>query len=51
MLKEVIVTTIEAVYCPVYGLITTQMCRQCEYFNGYRGFKKICCSRGEFAER
>ena len=45
MIKEVIVTTVEAVQCRYHGLITIQMCQKCPYFGGYTGFRQIKCKR------
>ncbi len=47
MIKEVLLTVVEAVQCKHHGVITIQMCRKCPYFGGYRGFKKISCRRGD----
>ena len=45
MIKDVIVKTVEAVECPIYGLVTVEMCMRCPYFGGYAGFKRIRCRR------
>ncbi len=46
MIKEVLLTVVEAVQCQYQGIITIQMCMKCPYFGGYRGFRKISCKRG-----
>lgn len=45
MMRSVKKKLVEAVECPLKGLIPIELCMKCVYFGGYRGFKLIECRR------